>query len=184
MRPDAPRPESRGRPRQRVAPAFFVLALVLAMPTRAQPPDDTEADALPAAVYLSKITWSGGRGVTRIRLVEGKCRSEGEPGAVLLDPTFPARPLLGMHCRFNPSGTRAPSSVHDLRRRWASATLPGTVGAWVIWGVLSLMTGESMSPHLRTACMLVVAIMLTFIGGRSDGDSPRQSRENGDKSNC
>jgi hypothetical protein len=62
--------------------------------------------------------------------------------------------------------------MHDLRRRWASAMLPGTVGAWVAWGVLSLLTGESMSPHLRTACMLVVAIMLTFIGSRSDGDSP------------
>ncbi len=123
---------------------------------------------------IVRVTYAW-RGVTRTRLVEGKCRSEGEPGAVLLAPTFPSRPLLGMHCRFNPSGTRAPSSMHDLRRRWASAMLPGAVGAWVTWGLLSLLTGESMSSHLRTACMLVVAIVLTFIGGRSDGDSPRQS---------
>lgn len=131
-------------------------------------PCTVQATDSPTIVRVT-YTW---RGVTRTRLVEGKCISEGEPGAVLLDPAFPSRPLLGMHCRFNPSGTRAPSSMGALRRRWARAMLPGTVGAWVAWGLLSLLTGESMSPLLRTACILVVAIVLTFIGSRSDGDSP------------
>jgi hypothetical protein len=107
--------------------------------------------------------------------------SEGEAGAVVLDPAFPAWPVLAMHDRFCPSADPAPASMHGLRRRWARAMLPGTVGAWVTWGLLSLLTGESMSPHLRTVCILVVGVVLTFIGGRSGGDSLGQAglaREN------
>ncbi len=49
--------------------------------------------------------------------------------------------------------------------------LPGTIGAWVVWGLLSLLTGESMSPHLRTVVIIAVGLALTFIGGRSGSDS-------------
>ena len=119
-------------------------------------------------------------GAIRTRLVEGKCMSGKEQGALLLDPTFPAWPVLGMHDRFAQSGTCPPASLPDLRRRWANALLLGTIGAWVSWGLLSLLTGESMSPHLRTACILIVGIVLAFIGGRSESDSRRQSASDSD----
>ncbi|UCC99838.1 MAG: hypothetical protein JSW66_08125, partial [Phycisphaerales bacterium] len=113
--------------------------------------------------------------VTRNRLVEGKCMSEGEPGAVLLDPAFPAWPILGMHDRFSTNDDPVSFSTHDFRRRWATAIVPGTIVVWMVWGLLSLMIGEWMSPYLRTAFILVVGIVITWLGGRQDSDSPGQA---------
>ena len=127
-----------------------------------------------ASTAFVRVTYSC-QGVTRTRLVEGGVMPNSELAAVLLDPVFPSWPILGMQNRFAESDSRFSVSLHDLHRRWSSAMLPGTIGAWVTWGLLSLLTGESMSPYLRTACILIVGIVMTFISGRSGTDSSEQS---------
>lgn len=132
-------------------------------------PCAVQAASLPNFVRVT-YTWQG---VTRTRRVEGQGSPNGEATAVLLNPNWPAWPVLAQRDRFASEEDQVSASLDDLRRRWAEAMLPGVIGGWITWGMLSLLTGEAVSPHVRTVCAIVVGLVLTFISGRSRSDSPK-----------
>jgi hypothetical protein len=103
------------------------------------------------------------RGTMRTRKVEGRCDSPGEAGILLLDPTFPSRPLLGTHARFQGKDEPEPISVDELHRRWKQGMLPGVIGGWIGWVALWLVTGESLS-YIHVLFSVVVGITFLLIG--------------------
>jgi len=103
------------------------------------------------------------REVRYSRIVASLSQRDGNLGWLLLDPRWPAWPVLAASDSFDSGGEAPRWSLQDFRTGWRAALVPATLAAWVAWGALSLVTGEALPTGIRELMCVVVAGAVLFI---------------------
>ncbi len=117
--------------------------------------DPSRSKSFARATYL----WQG---TTYERLVDSSCGLQ--RSALLIDRNRPRWPILASPSCFAPiqNGEQPPATKNG--HRWAQLLVPATIGGWVAWGVLSLVSGEAIPALVRLVISFVVACVLAWIG--------------------